>query len=92
MNLFLLGCREKGIKLNRAKLETKVESLNFMVYRISKDGLSIEPSKESSMRGMEEPCSIETLRRFLGMVNYLAKLLPNITELMCRGQRFCIYL
>ena len=33
------------------------------------------------MRGMEEPCSLETLRRFLEMVNYVAKFLPNITEL-----------
>ena len=82
LNLFLLRCREKGIKLNRAKLETKVESLTFMGHRISKDGLSIDPSKVSSMRGMEEPCSLETLRRFLGMVNYLAKFLPNITELI----------
>ena len=53
-----------------------------MGHRISKDGLSIDPSKVSSMRGMEEPCSLETLSRFLGMVNYLAKFLPNITELM----------
>ena len=82
LNLFLLRCREKGIKLNRAKLETKVESLTFMGHRISKDGLSIDPSKVSSMRGMEEPCSLETLRRFLWMVNYLAKFLPNITELI----------
>ena len=82
LNLFLLRCREKGIKLNRAKLETKVESLTFMGHRISKDGLSIDPSKVSSMRGTEEPCSLETLHRFLGMVNYLAKFLPNITELI----------
>ena len=82
LNLFLLRCREKGIKLNRAKLETKVESPTFMGHRISKDGLSIDPSKASSMRGMEEPCSVETPRRFLGMVNYLAKFLPNITELI----------
>ena len=82
LNLFLLRCREKGIKLNRAKLETKVESLTFMGHRVSKDGLSIDPSKISSMRGMEEPCSLEALRRFLGMVNYLTKFLLNITVLM----------
>ena len=34
------------------------------------------------MRGMEEPRSLETLRRFHGMLNYLAKFLPNITELI----------
>ena len=53
-----------------------------MGLRISKDGLSIDPNKVSSMRGMEEPRFLETLRRFLGMVNYLAKFLPNITRLM----------
>ena len=82
LNLFLLRCREKGIKLNRAKLETKFESLTFMGHRISKDGLNLDPSKVSTMRGMEKPRSLETLRRFLGMVNYLAKSLPNITELI----------
>ena len=44
LNLFLLRCREKGIKPNRAKLETQVESLTFMGHCISKDGLSIDPS------------------------------------------------
>ena len=82
LSRFLLRCREKVIKLNRAKLETKVDSLTFMGHRISKDGLSIDPSKVSSMRGMEKPCSLETLRQFPGMVNYLAKFLPNIAELM----------
>ena len=53
-----------------------------MGHRVSKDGLSIDPSQVSSMREMEEPCSLEALRRFLGMVNYLAKFLPNITVLM----------
>ena len=66
LNLFLLRCREKGMKLNRAKLETKVESLTFMGNRISKDGLSIDHSKVSSMRRMEKPRSLETLRRFHG--------------------------
>ena len=70
--------------MHRAKLETKVESLTFMGHCVSQYGLSIDPSKVSSMRGMEEPCSLEELRRFLGMVNYLAKFLPNITVLMNR--------
>ena len=55
LNLFLLRCREKGIKLNRAKLETKVESLIFMGHRVYKDGLSIDPSKVSFMREMGNP-------------------------------------
>ena len=82
LNMFLLRCREKGIKLNRAKQETKVESPTFVGHRISKDGLSMDPSKVSSMRGMEEPSCLETPSRFLGMVNYLDKFLPNITELI----------
>ena len=61
-----------GIKFKRAKLEIKVESLTFMWHRVSKDGLRIDPGNVSSMRGMKEPCYLATLRRFLGMVNYLA--------------------
>ena len=53
-----------------------------MGHRVSKDGLSIDPSKVSSMRGINEPGSPEELRRFLGLVNYLAKSLPNTTVLI----------
>ena len=68
--------------MNRAKLETNVESLTFMWHSVSKHGLSIDKSKVSFVRGMQEPCSLETPRRFLGMVSYLAKFVPNITILM----------
>ena len=54
---------------------------NFVVPLIV-NRLSIDPSNVSSTRGMTEPCSLEALRRFLGMVNYLMKFLPNITILI----------
>ena len=61
--------RERRIQLDRGKVDTKLESLTFMGHRVSKDGLSIDPSKVSAMRGIKAPCSPGGLRRWLGMVN-----------------------
>ena len=47
---------------NRAKLETKVESLTFMGHRISKAGLSIDPNKVSSMRDLRDLSYEERLK------------------------------
>ena len=70
MNMFLLRCRERGVTFNREKLETKVESLTFMGRCVSQYGLSIDPSKLSSMRGMKEPCYLDSPRRCQGWWTY----------------------
>ena len=68
--MFLLRCRERGVIFNREKLETKVESLTFMGRCVSQYGLSIDPSKLSSMRGMKEPCYLDSPRRCQGWWTY----------------------
>ena len=50
LNVYLLRCRERGIKLNREKLYSKVELLTLMGHRVSKDGMNVDPIYVSSMR------------------------------------------
>lgn len=82
MKMFLDRCQELGIKLNKDKLETAVDSINFMGHRISAQGLSIDPEKVSAVKEMKEPTNVTELRQFLGMINYLTKFLPNITTVI----------
>lgn len=79
---FLARCLDKKIKLNREKLDLGVTSLTFMGHRISSDGLQVDPEKVSAISKMREPTNLADLRQFIGMVNYLAKFLPNLTALM----------
>ncbi|XP_046560092.1 uncharacterized protein K02A2.6-like [Haliotis rubra] len=77
---FLTRCREKNIRLNPNKLELRLSEITFMGHVITKDGLKSDPEKVRAIHDMPVPSNTEELRRFLGLVNYLAKFLPNLTE------------
>lgn len=75
---FLLRCRQKGIKLNKDKLELKMREITFMGHRIGASGLMPDPEKVKAITEMKAPKNIEELRRFLGIINFLAKYLPRL--------------
>ncbi|XP_014665126.1 PREDICTED: uncharacterized protein K02A2.6-like, partial [Priapulus caudatus] len=82
LDAFLARCREKGIKLNSDKFQLLMEELTFMGHRISKDGLQVDDEKVRAVMAMKPPTNMDGLRRFLGLVNYMAKFLPNLTEVV----------
>ena len=43
-------------------------------------GLKPDPHKAEAIGGMTDPTDVQSLRRFLGMVNYLVKFLPRLSE------------
>ena len=43
-------------------------------------GLKPDPHKAEAIVGMTDPTDVQSLRRFLGMVNYLAKFLRSLSE------------
>ena len=82
LNKFLERCATKGIKLNRDKLELRMEKISFMGHIISREGLKTDPEKVRAITDFPTPASVEELRRFLGMVNYLARYVPHLTDLV----------
>ena len=79
---FLSRCQELGIKLNSGKLKIGVDSVTFMGHLITTKGQRADPEKVKAIVDMKEPDGIEELRRFLGVVNYLNKFLPNVKQVM----------
>jgi hypothetical protein len=77
---FLQRCQELGVRLNKEKTESSVSEITFMGHKISANGVHIDPEKVKSIENMREPQNVEELRRFLGIVNYVAKFLPNLTD------------
>ena len=47
---------------------------------MSAEGLGSDPSKVAAIRNMPKPSNKEELQRLLGMVNYVAKFLPRISD------------
>ena len=82
LNKFLERCRRKGIQLNREKSKFRETSMVFMGHLITEDGLQTDPGKVRAITSLSAPANLNELRRFLGMVNYLARYLPHVTTVL----------
>lgn len=71
--------REVNLKLNKDKCEFGVKSLTFMGDVVSEEGVKPDPRKTSAINNMERPTNKDEVRRFLGMVTYLAKFVPQLS-------------
>ncbi len=51
-----------------------------MGHKITKEGLKTDPQKTEPIKDFPVPQSLEELRRFLGMLNYLSRYLSHLAE------------
>ena len=78
----LLGqCRERGIKLNEAKISLKKTATPYIGHLLTSDGVKADPSKVEAIANLTKPTDVPGVRRILGMTNYLAKFLPNLSDI-----------
>ena len=75
-----LKIRESGLKLNKTKCQIRKQSIVFLGHIISSEGIKIHPSKTEAITKIPLPRSVNELQRFLGMVSYLWKIIPNLAE------------
>ncbi|CAB4040233.1 Transposon Ty3-G Gag-Pol poly [Paramuricea clavata] len=54
--------------------------ITFLGHLISADGIKPDPRKIEAILKMPTPTSKTELQRFLGMINYLGKFLPNLSK------------
>ena len=78
----LQKCQTIGVKLDPEKLEIGLDAINFMGHRITKEGIVVDPEKVRTITDMPAPETIGDLRRFLGMINYVGKFIPNLTTVL----------
>ena len=77
----VLNCaRQKGLKLNKDKLHVAVSRVKYFGHILTTDGIEPDPDKVSAIRDMPPPTSKAELETFLGMVTYLSKFSPNLSE------------
>lgn len=77
----LLGwCRERGIRLNEAKISLKKTAMPYISHLLTSDGVKADPSKVEAIANLTKPTDIPDVRQILGITNYLAKFLPNSSD------------
>ena len=70
-----------NLSLNPDKIQFKSTNGKFFGHRLTPEGLKLDPEKVKAIVDMKPPQSIQTLQSFNGMVNYLERFSPVLTEL-----------
>ena len=73
-------CRNNNLTLN-AEMKFRLPKVSFFGHTWSDKGLSADPKKIEAVKRMEIPQDMETMRSFLGLVNYLNRFSPHLAEL-----------
>ena len=68
---FMEKCMENNLTLNLEKIQFKLTQVSFYGHFWSKHGISPDPKKIQALKHMEFTPDKETMRYFLGMINYL---------------------
>ena len=68
------------MKFSKRKLQLKVPQVKYLGHIISSDGVRADPDKVKAIVDMQVPTSKKELMRFLGMLTYLSKFLPDLSS------------
>ncbi|UYV80723.1 hypothetical protein LAZ67_19001539 [Cordylochernes scorpioides] len=72
--------RENGLKFVKTKTQLMQPSVRYLGHIVSTEGIRPLESKVKAILDMPRPQDKKALQRFLGMVTYLAKFLPNLSD------------
>ena len=73
-------CRMQSLKINKDKMKYKLEEVKFIGHIITKNGIKPDDDKILAIKELKAPNNLKELKTFLGMINYLAKFLPSLSE------------
>ena len=73
--------QEKNLKLNKEMSQIALDEISYIGQVLSKEGLKPDPQKVRAITEMNRPQNKEELQRFLGMVTYVAKFIPNFSQI-----------
>lgn len=80
LNRVLGKIKNSGLTLNLEKSKFCVSEIKFLGHIISSKGISPDPDKTQAISNMTSPKNKKDLQRFLGMIVYLSKFIPNLSQ------------
>ena len=76
----LARIEKSGLKLNKTKCKFGLNEVKYVGHIFSSEGVRADPSKIEAIVDMPMPENASDVHRFLGMVTYLGKFLPNLSD------------
>ena len=77
----LQRARERNLKLNKEKVKLRMTEVPYIGHLLTSEGIKPDPKKVEAVQKMPQPTDVPSMKRFLGMVNYLSKFLPNLSTI-----------
>lgn len=71
---------QSGLTLNFQKSKIGTTSVKFLGHVVSSSGISPDDAKVQAIQKMQQPKTKKELQRFLGMIVYVAKFIPNLSN------------
>lgn len=81
LRVVLQRFEENGITINPAKCVFGAQTVKFLGYTVSEEGIKPPTDKIEAINNYPKPSTVEELRRFLGMVNFYREHLPNAASI-----------
>ena len=86
---FLDICRKNTLTLNPDKRQFRLPQVSFFGHQWSAKGLSPDPKKIAAVKRMNLPRDVDTMRSFLGLVNYLNRFSLHLAEISAPLREIC---
>jgi hypothetical protein len=95
LHVVLQRLRDHHLYAKFSKCEFWLDTIKFLGYTISSDGISVDPSKVQEVLDWKPPMSVHQIRSFLGLAGYYRHFIPDfsriakpMTELLKKGVKF----
>ena len=72
--------KQHGLRVKRSKCRFLAPSVDYLGYRIDREGLHALPDKIAAMVEAPAPTNVTELRAFLGLVNYYGKFISQLSS------------
>ena len=82
LRAFLDRAGERNLRLNAEKVNLKMTEVPYIGHLLTREGLRVDPKKVEAIEKMPEPEDAKAVQRLLGSVNYLAKFIPHLSDIL----------
>ena len=77
----LMRAQQRNVKFNLKKCEIGVTTVKHQGHIFTTEVVKIDSDKVRAILEYQDPENVDDLRRFLGIVNYVAKFIPNLSKI-----------
>lgn len=72
--------KQHNVKLNREKCKLNVTEVSYIGHVLTQDDVKPDPRKVEAVTRMQKPATKKEMQRYPGMIKYLAKFIPNLSD------------